>query len=142
MRLPHRLATLAALVTSLSMSSLARAHETNGDDQVPNEWNSPALAVTGIVLAGTGSLTTTIGSFVARAADERCVVGPRRTVCEEGDGAVAGPVLVAAGATLLLAGIPMIVAGAWQVPSRERRVPPTTAELRVGAARGELVVTF
>lgn len=139
MRLPSVLLVIALTTTT----SVAHAEPSStSSDTGATEWNSPTLGATGIALAGTGALAVTFGAMMVASPGGRCVIGPEKTECEEGPGVLAGGLTIAGGSALVLAGVPMIVAGAWQVPSEQRGVPATTAELRVGAGRGELAVTF
>ena len=46
------------------------------------------------------------------------------------------------GGGFILVGTPLIVAGSWQVEASREGAPPTTAELRIGAARADVAVTF
>jgi hypothetical protein len=138
---------LAFLVIALvSVAETARADEASSSSETDatgtTKWNSPALGVTGIALAGSGALAVTFGALMAARPSEMCVVDNDDTRCELGPERAIGGVMIAGGGVLLLAGVPMIVAGAWQVPSDERGVPPTTAELRVGASRADLAVSF
>jgi len=105
------------------------------------EMNSPALLVTGIAVGGYG-LTSAVISAVAIGETGACgctAVYPNdcdMTGCKIGIAHIfAGPVLV-------LGAIPMIVAGAWEIPSSDRGVPPTTAEVRVGPGNTSVAVTF
>lgn len=144
MRLGFASSTLAA---ALALSSTAAAQDIlpaaappPTAAESPTEANSPALLVTGTVLGVLG--VGAIGTGAAFWAGDPCSQDTPEGQCGMGFGRLAGMFLMGGGGLLVLTGTPMIVAGAWQVPSEDRGVPPTTAELRVGAGRAELGVTF
>ncbi len=106
------------------------------------EWNSPALAVTGSVIAGLGSAAIVTGAVIYGNDDCREVDSPTFPVPCMHFGQAIGGITMLAGGGLVLIGAPMIVAGAWQVESDDRGIPPTTAELQVGPARADVVMTW
>ncbi len=156
-RLPASLLTLAALAAaSIVVPSVAQADElpllapTQGfsfetapvSAEPAKEWNSPALAVTGSVIAGFGTATIITGAAIyagddCREVDDSTLPAP----CMHYGEAIGGITMLAGGGLVLL-GAPMIVAGAWQVESDDRGIPPTTAELQVGPSRADLVMTW
>jgi hypothetical protein len=103
--------------------------------------NSPGLLVAGIAVGGYG-LTSAVISAVAIWQTGACGC----TALEGNDCDMAGCYIgvghIYAGPVLLLGSIPMIIAGAWQVPSDDRGIPATTAEVRVGPGNTSLAVTF
>lgn len=149
--------TVAALACSIALPSVAHADElpvlapTQGFafDTAPTpeatpqkEWNSPALAVTGSVLAGLGTAAIITGGVLYGSDDCREVDDAALPVPCMYFGETIGGITMLGGGALVLVGAPMIVAGAWQVESDDRGIPPTTAELKVGPARADVVVSF
>jgi hypothetical protein len=108
------------------------------------EMNSPALFVTGTVIAGLGLGTAAVGAAIY-ADDPPCDQGATAGLvpaCGMQINRFFGLAMMGGGAGLALIGAPMIVAGAWQVDAEDQGVPPTTAELRVGATRADFTVSF
>ncbi len=149
MRLGFASLTLGcALALPLALPSTAAAQELGPAlaappapvADAPTEVSSPALLVTGTVLGGlgVGAIATGAGFWAA----DPCSQDTPEGQCGMGFGRLAGMFMMGGGGLLVLTGAPMIVAGAWQVPSDDRGVPPTTAEVRLGAGRAELGVTF
>jgi len=137
------------LPTLVPMRSIPLTSEPAAEPQ--REWNSPALAVTGSIVAGLGIAATITGAVIY--ADDPCTgddtgsaTGSITTIglpaCGMGFGQAAGGITMLGGAGLVLIGTPLIVAGAWQVDSDDAGVPPTTAKLSVGPARADFAVTF
>lgn len=117
------------------------APASRSEGSTATEANSPGLLVAGIVVGGYGVVSAVI-SAVAIGTTGAC------GCAESGDyecdmtGCRIGAAHIFAGPVLLLGSIPMIVGGAWQVPSDDRGIPPTTAEVRVGPGNTSLAVTF
>lgn len=130
---------LPSLVPSIPLDGASSASATTAEKPA-TEWNSPALAVTGTVVAGLGVAATTVGAFIYlndECADDDAGLYPCMNF-----GEVIGGITMLGGGGLILIGAPMIVAGAWQVESKDRGIPPTTAELKLGPARADLAIAF
>ncbi len=133
------------LPTLVPMRSIPLSTESAVEPQT--EWNSPALAVIGSVVAGLGIAATVTGA--AFYAGDPCTGDSSGATsafglpqCGMGFGQAVGGVTMLGGAGLILLGTPLIVAGAWQVDSDSPGAAPTTARLEVGPARAEFAVTF
>jgi hypothetical protein len=143
------LASFLAAAAGVLVASAAQAQErplevgapaAHAPAEQPTEMNSVPLFVTGTSLAAVGVASVITGA--AFYGNDPCTGAANDATCGMGFGRFLGLTMMGGGGLLALAGAPLIVAGAWQVESEDVGVPPTTAELRVGAGRAELDVRF
>jgi hypothetical protein len=130
-----RIALAFCLALAASTPSAVARAQTAGAAPDDTRWNSPAMAITGSVLAGIGLAQAGVGvALLATNSHDEGGMGVRSGL---------GGLALLGGGLFVAAGTPLIVAGAWQIPagSGAAALAPA-ARLRVGAGSVELSGTF